>query len=223
MGQIIGEILPLAVGVAISPVPIAAVIVMLFTPRAKSNGPAFLVGWVLGILVVGTVVLLIPGLEATDGEPSTTTGAVKGVLGILLLAVGVRLWRKRPPPGEPAEPPGWMAKVDEFGLGASLGMGFVLSGLNPKNLLLVVAAGATISASDLSTGQQIGALLIFAAIAASTVAVPVIGYLIAGNRAEQTLAEAKDWLIQNNATVMGVLVLVLGVSLVGDAIRILFG
>ncbi len=43
MGSDIGQILPLAVGVALSPFPIIAVILMLFTPRA-------LIGDGIGIL-----------------------------------------------------------------------------------------------------------------------------------------------------------------------------
>ena len=42
MGQAIGEVLPLAVGVALSPLPIVAVVLMLVTVRAKVNGPAFI-------------------------------------------------------------------------------------------------------------------------------------------------------------------------------------
>ncbi|MFV1971692.1 MAG: GAP family protein, partial [Acidimicrobiia bacterium] len=91
----------------------------------------------------------------------------------------------------------------------------------PKNLLLVVAAAATISAAGLSAGQEVGALLVFVLIAASSVVVPVIGYLIVGERADETFANAKDWLIQNNSVVMAVLLLVFGVSLLGDAIQIL--
>ena len=49
MLDVIGEILPSAVGVAISPVPIISVILMLFTAKAKTNGPASLVGWVIGL------------------------------------------------------------------------------------------------------------------------------------------------------------------------------
>ena len=56
MGQGIGEVLTFAVGVAISPVPIIAVILMLFSSRAKVNGPAFLVGWVVALGVVSSVV-----------------------------------------------------------------------------------------------------------------------------------------------------------------------
>jgi len=221
MGDVIGEILSLAVGVAVSPVPIAAVIVMLFTPKAKTNGPVFLVGWVIGLLLVGFVVLLIPGLEASGGEPSTTSGVVKGLLGVLLLVAGWAAWRKRPGTNETAEAPKWMDAIDGFGIGKSFGMGFLLSALNPKNLLLVAAAAATIAAAGLSTSEETAALLVFTLIAASTVAVPVIGYLIVGERADEAFANAKDWLIQNNSVVMSVLLLVFGVSLIGDAVQIL--
>ena len=51
MGPVIGDFLPAAIGVAISPIPIIAVILMLLTPRARTNGPAFLVGWIVALLV----------------------------------------------------------------------------------------------------------------------------------------------------------------------------
>lgn len=222
MGDVVGEILPFAVGVAVSPIPIAAVIVMLFTTKARTNAPSFMAGWIIGLLVVGFIVLLIPGLEVDSGDPSTTTGVVKGLLGVLLLVAGWAAWRKRPGPSETAEAPKWMDAIDGFGTGKSFGMGFMLSALNPKNLLLVAAAAVAISTSGLSTGEEVGALLVFTLIAASTVAVPVIGYLIAGDRADSALAKAKDWLIQNNSVVMAILLLVFGVSLIGDAIEILF-
>ena len=57
MGKVIGEILPFAVGVGISPVPIIAVILMLGTPRGRVNGPMFLLGWLAGLGIAGTVVL----------------------------------------------------------------------------------------------------------------------------------------------------------------------
>jgi threonine/homoserine/homoserine lactone efflux protein len=160
-------------------------------------------------------------MEASDSEPSTKSGIVKAILGLALLFVGWRLWQKRPRSGETAEAPPWMDSIDTFGVGKSLGMGFLLSAVNPKNLLLVAAAGVAISASDLSAGEQLAVLIVFTLIAASTVAVPVIGYLIAGERADETFAAAKTWLIQNNSIVMAVLMLVFGISLIGDAVQIL--
>ena len=44
MGSVIGEILPLAVGIAISPIPIIAVILMLLSPHAKGASVGFMIG-----------------------------------------------------------------------------------------------------------------------------------------------------------------------------------
>ena len=60
MGTAIGDVLPLAIGVAISPIPIIATILMLLTPRAGSTATAFLAGWILGI-AVGYVVFVAIG------------------------------------------------------------------------------------------------------------------------------------------------------------------
>ena len=221
MGDAIGATLGYAVGIAVSPIPIAAVILMLFSGRARANSVSFMVAWVLGIALVTSVVVLIPGLEANDSEPSNTTGWIKLALAALLLAVGVRQWRARPGPDEEVEVPGWMAKIDELKPGASFGLGFLLSALNPKNLLLAVAAGASFGALPLSTGETVGAVAVFTIIAAITVTVPVIAYLIAGQRLDPTLDQAKAWLIRSNTAVMAVLILVFGTSLLGDAIQIL--
>jgi threonine/homoserine/homoserine lactone efflux protein len=221
MGDAIGDTLGYAVGIAVSPIPIAAVILMLFSGRARINSVSFMVAWVAGIALVTTVVVLIPGLEADTSEPSNTTGWIKLVLGVLLLAVGVRQWRTRPGPGDEVAVPGWMAKIDELKPGAAFGLGFLLSALNPKNLLLAVAAGVSIGALPLSTGETVGAVAVFTVIAAISVLVPVIAYLVAGPRLDPTLDTAKGWLIGNNAAVMAVLFLVFGVSLFGDAIQIL--
>ena len=212
MGDAIGATLGFAIGIAISPIPIAAVILMLFSGRARINSVSFMVAWVVGIALVTTVVLLIPGLETDDSEPSTTTGWIKLVLAALLLAVGIRQWRARPGPDDEVSVPGWMAKIDELKPGASFGLGFLLSALNPKNLLLAVAAGASMGALPLTSGETVGAVVVFTVVAAITVTVPVIAYLI---------EQAKAWLIGNNTAVMAVLIIVFGISLLGDAIQIL--
>ena len=96
MGQAIGGIMPLAIAVDISVLSIIAVILMLITPRARSNGPAFVAGWVLGLVVVGSLVLIIAntaGVSSSSG-PSTTAYAIKLTLGVLLLLLAVRQWRR---------------------------------------------------------------------------------------------------------------------------------
>lgn len=221
VGDVVGQYLPYAVGIAVSPVPIAALLLMLVTRRARTNAPLFLLGWILGIAIVGAVVLLVPGLETSQGEPTTASGIIKGVLGLLLLLVGVRAWRGRPRTGEVAEAPDWMGRVEGFGSGSALGIGAALGGANPKNLLLAVGGAATISAADLSTSQEYLTLGVFVLIASLSVLIPVVAYFVLGDRAEMTMTVAKEWLIQNNQTVMSLLILLLSISLVGDAVEIL--
>lgn len=114
-----------------------------------------------------------------------------------------------------------MARIDELGPGAAFGLRLLLSALNPKNLLLAAAAGASLGALSLSTGETAGAVAVFTVIAALTVAVPVVAYLIAGARLDPTLDGVKSWLIANNTAVMAVLLLVFGINLLGDAVQIL--
>ena len=224
MVEVIGQILPTAVGVALSPIPIVAVILMLFTARARTNSIAFVAGWILGLAVVGGVVLALGSsidLGSGDDEASTTTGVIKLVLGLGLLALAYRNWSGRPRGDEEPEMPAWMAAIDDFNAVKSLGLAAALSGPNPKNLLLGIAAASTIASSSLSSTDKIVALVIYLVIASSTVVVPVMIYLILGDRVDEKLSAMKDWLVAYNDVVMAVLLLIFGFKLLGDGITIL--
>jgi threonine/homoserine/homoserine lactone efflux protein len=216
MGAVIGDLLPLAVGVAISPVPIIAAILMLLSRRAGATSVGFASGWLVGIVVVTAVLVALAGTISTpDDGPSTTASVVKLVLGVLLLAFGVRQWRAR---NAEHSTPKWMSAIDDLTAAKSFGLAFALAAINPKNLLMCVAAGVTIGDASLSIGQQVGAVATFTVIAASTVATPVVGYLVAAQRLRAPLNALKQWLQANNATVMSVLILVIGVVLIGKGI-----
>ena len=134
----LAEVLPFAVGVAISPVPIIAVILMLFSSRARVNGPMFLIGWAVALAVVSGVAFL----AGDAASASTTTDAVSWsqvLFGAIFVLLAVRTWSKRAPAGEQSEPPAWMAGIDSFSPVKSLTLALLLAGVNPKNLLL--AAG----------------------------------------------------------------------------------
>ena len=221
MGNVIGQLLPLGIGIAISPIPIIATILMLLAPNAKGTSVGFLIGWVGGIVVATTIFVVIAataGLDDSSDGPSTTSCWIKIVVGALLLLLAVRQWRSRPKPGETAALPKWMSAIDSFTFVKATGLGFALSAVNPKNLLMAIAAGSAIGGAAITTGQMVVAVVVFTAIGACTVAVPVIGYLVAADRLRTPLEELRVWLEANNGAVMSVLLLVIGVVLIGKGI-----
>jgi threonine/homoserine/homoserine lactone efflux protein len=219
MGEAIGQALPLAVGVALSPLPIVAVVLMLVTPRARANGPAFVVGWLVGLAIVGAIVLAADPADAgDDGEPATWVSILELALGAGLVLLAIRQWTGRPHEGEEAAMPKWMGALDSFTAPKTLGAGAVLSGANPKNLLLAVAAATTIAKTGISGGEQAVAYAIFALIGTIGVAVPVVIFFALGDRAPALLGRLKDWMAHNNAVIMSVLCLIIGAKLIGDAI-----
>jgi threonine/homoserine/homoserine lactone efflux protein len=220
VGEAIGQVLPMAVGVALSPVPIIAVVLMLVSRRARINGPMFVVGWLVGLAAVGVLVLGVVGPNNTDdsGEPATWISWLKLVLGVLLLLLAIKQWRSRPHEGEEAEMPKWMGAIDAFTPVKAGGAGVLLSALNPKNLLLAIGAGAAIALTGISGGEQAIAYTVFAVIGTIGVAAPVAIFFLMGDRAPRMLAEIRTWMGRNNAVIMTVLLLVIGVKLLGDGI-----
>ncbi len=220
MGQAIGSSLPLAVGVALSPVPIIAVVLMLTSRRARSNGPAFVIGWLIGLAVIGAIVLSVagPAGASKSGSPATWVSWVKIVLGAALLLVAVRQFRGRPKDSDEAALPKWMASIDTMKPLTVLGLAALLVGVNPKNLLLAVSAGASIAQTGISGTEQAIAYAVFAVIGTIGVGTPVVIYFALGERSEKMLAALKDWMGRHNAVIMSVLCLIIGVKLIGDAI-----
>ena len=88
---------------------------------------------------------------------------------------------------------------------------------------MAAGAGVIIGSAGLSIGSEIGAIAVFTVIAGSTVAVPVIAYLVAAEKMRGPLDRLKAWLETNNAAVMGMLILVLGTVLLGKGISGLTG
>ena len=220
MGQAIGSTLPLAVGVALSPVPIIAVVLILTSRRARSNGLAFVIGWLIGLAVIGAIVLSVAGPTGASksGSPATWVSWVKIVLGAALLLVAVRQFRGRPKDSDEAALPKWMASIDTMKPLTVLGLAALLGGVNPKNLLLAVSAGASIAQTGISGADQAIAYAIFALIGTIGVGTPVVIYFALGERSATMLATLKDWMGRHNAVIISVLCLVIGVKLIGDAI-----
>jgi len=111
-----------------------------------------------------------------------------------------------------------MTKIDSLKSGAALGLGALLAAANPKNFLLIAGAAMIVAQADLGSADTIVSIAVFTLIAACTVAIPTLAYLVMGAKAQPALDGAKSWLMMNNTAIMAVLLLVFGVSLVGKGL-----
>jgi threonine/homoserine/homoserine lactone efflux protein len=218
LNDAIGATLPAAVAVALSPIPIVAVVLMVSTPRARTNGPAFAVGWVLGLSAVMAVVLLVFGGTASGSTTQTSVAWGTLALGVMLLALGIRQWQKRPRRGEDAPLPAWTDAVDAFSPGKSFVTGLLLSGVNPKNFALTAAAAGAIAVQRLSDTDEVWAAAVFVAIGSASVVGIVFAALVASERTAAPLASVRDYMTTHNAVIMTVILVLLGAKLIGDAL-----
>ncbi len=216
MGQVSQELVPLALGVAISPVPIIAVIMMVLASRARAPSGGFVLGWGAGIaLTCSLCVLLSRVIEDRDLSAwSTAQSFALLVLGFLFLRLAVSTFRRSLRAGPVPPLPSWLATVDRLDVGRAAGLGLLLAALNPKNLVIFPVAGSVIATQHLSSAQQATAVSVFTCVAASTVALPVLAYTVAQPRVAGPLDGIRAWLIRHTSVVIVALASVIAAVLV---------
>src|SRR5262249_8536788 len=215
------QMLPSALGVAISPIPIAAVVLMLLTGRSRANGAAFIVGWVSGLALVGALVFSIASTGATngvDGSPQWLSIAALA-LGPAFLLAALKHWRERPRGRDLGKTPKWMEALEEFSPVKAEGAGVLLSPLNPKNLAFSVVAATAIGHTSVSRSPPVAGYAVFVLSASIGIGAPMVISLALGDRSAELLKWLNNWLARNNAAIMASLLLVIGVKLIGDGLR----
>jgi threonine/homoserine/homoserine lactone efflux protein len=219
LAQAIGDFLPAAVAVALSPIPIVAIVLVLGTRRAGLNGAMFALGWVAGLAVVSVVVTLaLGGADKPESDSAVAAGWLKIIVGAVFWGMAAAQWRKRPQAGVPPAMPGWMATLSSVTPMRALGLGAALSAANPKNLALTLTASASIAQAGLDARGIAVAVAAFVAIGSLSVVGAVSAYFVAGERAAGPLASIKAFMLQHNAVIMMVVLLVLGAKFLGDGL-----
>jgi hypothetical protein len=212
----LGQVLPIAVAVAFSSVPITATILILLSPKRNISGAAFLVGWVAGLIIVvsaatfGAQALPITSLRTQQSAFGVTEIVIGAALVILGIVSGLRAVR-HPTPAQGAK---WLSAVKSFGPRPSFGLAVVLN-FRPKGLLLGVAAGLAIGGDATSAGDALGAIAFYVVISASTVAVPIISTIAMPELMQPRLVDAQHWLEQHGRLVTALLMGLIGVVILG--------
>jgi threonine/homoserine/homoserine lactone efflux protein len=218
MAEAIGAVLAFAVGVGVSPVPIIAIIVVLFSERATVNGPVFLAGWLVGLAAVVTAIYLVADAldVGSDATAEDTVSWIRLVLGVVLLVGAWRTGRGRSTADEPAMPT-WMSRVDRLSAPRATGLGVALAA-NPKNLMLAAGAGSSLSQVGASTVEVGAALTAFVLVGSTFVITAVVYDRLGGARARSTLDDARAWLLLHYSAVMAVLFVVFGAVLISQGL-----
>ena len=219
MLQAIGDMLPAAAAVALSPIPIAAVVLVLGTARALASGSAFAAGWVLGLAAIMTLALaLTEGCDDQGSARGLAVDVAQILVGSAFLLLAARKWRTRPRDGATPPTPRWMETLAGATPPRALLLGAATSGANPKNMALTAAGAASISQAGVAGGQAALAGLAFVVIGSATVVGLVLAHAIAPERSAAPLARIQRFMIANSAVIMMVVLLLLGAKILGDGL-----
>lgn len=215
--DVLGTLVPLGLVGAFSWLPVTGVVVLLLAPEGRAKVPAFLLGRVLGLAAV--TVACVAGARALPSAPHLDGPVVAGTefaAGVALVLVGLHSWLRRHQVHH-RWGPGWLDRLGDASTTAVFTTS-VLIDLQPKGLLLGVAAGAVVRGGSMPVAEAVTAVLVYLALAASSVFLPVVAALVAPARTERGLRAAREWLTVHGAVVTAVVAALVGVLLVVDAL-----
>ncbi len=212
MGTLIPELAWLGLAVAFtSPGSVVTVIVLLTMSNGLRRAIAFICGWILAIGVLGVLMIFVlhgQDFGSRQTTPSRAASAVEVVLGLLLVVVSFRAYRRPRQQTKSQSPPKWLDRLDRIHwlLGVAVGA-FMLS------FALTVAAMAEILKAHAGTADAAVAALVFALTSIVTISAPVVVVLVAPERSAQVLASWKAWLLEHARSIALILLMVIGVFL----------
>ncbi|WP_382305937.1 GAP family protein [Herbiconiux sp. UC225_62] len=218
MAEAIGRLLPLAVALAISSVPILVTVLILLSPNARRSAFPFLIGFVVGVAGVfaGCIALAQVIPAPVVRHPQQALGIALIVIGVALVVLAV-VTGVRSLHSESAGVPRWMNLVSGFGPLRSAGLGLLLC-FRPKSILLCAAAGLSVRGERLSPAELGVLVLVFTLLATSTVIAPIIVAAASPQHAQSWLRTMRHWIEKNSSTVTTLILLIIGVVVAGDGI-----
>ena len=170
-------------------------------------------------IVAGLVLTMFQGASDPDSTSSATADWLRVIGGAALIAAGARKWRTRPRGDDEVEPPRWMASLDDASVGRAAVLGAALSGANPKNLVLAAAATTAIIETGVHGPDLTVAVVVFLAVASSTVIGAVVLHLLGGARAAGFLDSVRGFMVANNTAIMVVILVLIGANVLGSGLE----
>ena len=198
---------------------ITLVILLLLSDRGWHNGLGYALGYTSAYTIIGVSVVVF-GYRAAENnteEPSLVLPILLMVLGILLLWLALRNWRK--PVSETQAEPSFFSVVDKITPLKAFGFGAMISVVNFKNLALFLTALSVVILSDLPIAKKIIIALLVVLIFCLSVIIPVVIYIAFPKRAKDLLNSIRQFLNRHSRPigiwaplVFGLLLLIKGIT-----------
>ena len=175
---------------------ITIIILLLMSEHGLRNGLGYMLGYTGGYILIGITITLIGYTIAENNadanEPSKFMPAMFVILGLLLLVIAQRNWRK--PPSPQKENPRLLTLVDKITPLKAFLFGAAITVINFKNLALFLTAVSVPLLSDLPLPQKIIIIICDALVFCTSVIVPVLVYILLPKRADAFLSWIKHTL-----------------------------
>jgi hypothetical protein len=215
------HVLFFALAAAASPLALTATFVVIRSLRPRTNGIAFLSGFLLGTTIAAGLGLVLGQAAVERLDSHETVGEILTLLlGIALLIVGLQSWHASPRPEseDSSRASAILAGLGNVRPAAAFSMAGLLGFGGPKRLLLTFLAMVSVTEANLLDIESLTLVVAYIAVATVPVSVPVGIVIIAGQRAAVILGRGESWLTEHAAALRVWLSLGIGAALVVDAL-----
>jgi hypothetical protein len=236
MGQLVARALPLAVGGAVSPVLLVAVVLILSgADRPRLRAFAFAVGNVAALVALTVLVAtLFRSIGHVGTGPNTTGAVIDLTLGALLLLYGLgrlgelAFHQHHPVTGadpdldggggdpDPGDPP---SDARRGGVVGALALGFALMATNVSTVALYLAALKDVAQARVTGADRLVTVVVVIAVIMVPVVVPLVLTVVAPKRSTRILAGVHGFVVRHRAAITGGFVTVFGVLLLVKGVR----
>jgi hypothetical protein len=213
----IADTIPLGIGIAINPIAVVAGILLLASAKARANGIAFMLGWIIGLTLLLAVALYVhQEASQSPDTPRDFFSYLQIGLGLVLIGAGVRelFFAPARDPG----PPRWLRLIDQIGVLRAAGLGLFLSVVSLKNIALVIGAATLIGQAGLAVRGIVVAAAIFVIVSTVGILVPLLVRLLGGDGAAARLAAWQQWLVISVNRITAIVMLIFGVVMIGKSL-----
>src|SRR6266568_2657449 len=203
MGPVLLKMLPFALG-TIAPTMIGLVVLFLTGTQGLLKSISFILGKYIVYVLWGLLCLNLADFisSSSSAGSSAIVEIFFLIFGLLLLILAVRNFFGEDDPDTP--PPKFMTILDEVGPVKLFGLGIAISIMQPRFIIFVLAGASIIADAKLPASENF---------------IPIIVFLVMGERRTTAMKSMRTWLVSNqrmiNVVVMGffgILMIILGLS-----------